>query len=280
MECNSIRNNLTRDDIISDIILSMGADIDASNVYVIVEGDTDVRFINQYLTDNVLIYESYDGKTGVEYIAGVHFSKNDRVIGIRDRDYQLCSSTKKIFFYDYNCMEMMLIANENVFYKLYAEYYSGNTKYKQLKRQILMQLMLLSIVRKNNEREMWGITLKGLSIASAWDDEKQELNEEIIINKINSMNNNFITKDRLCILKRELSSDWGEDDFYFYTQGHDFFKLFTIICNRPGRRGVKPDEVESSARCAFRMEDMIKTDMYREIVEYGKKINLTIVKNV
>ena len=254
MECNSIRNNLTRDDIISDIILSMGADIDASNVYVIVEGDTDVRFINQYLTDNVLIYESYDGKTGVEYIAGVHFSKNDRVIGIRDRDYQLCSSTKKIIFYDYNCME--------------------------LKRQILMQLMLLSIVRKNNEREMWGITLKGLSIASAWDDEKQELNEEIIINKINSMNNNFITKDRLCILKRELSSDWGEDDFYFYTQGHDFFKLFTIICNRPGRRGVKPDEVESSARCAFRMEDMIKTDMYREIVEYGKKINLTIVKNV
>lgn len=39
MASNSIRSNLTKEDIISDITLCMGADIDRKNIYLLVEGD-------------------------------------------------------------------------------------------------------------------------------------------------------------------------------------------------------------------------------------------------
>ena len=48
MASNSIRSNLTKEDIISDITLCMGADIDRKNIYLLVEGVVcSKRLLNQ-----------------------------------------------------------------------------------------------------------------------------------------------------------------------------------------------------------------------------------------
>lgn len=73
MASNSIRSNLTKEDIISDITLCMGADIDRKNIYLLVEGEDDIRLLHPYISENVLIYESYDGKKGVEVIVNDRF---------------------------------------------------------------------------------------------------------------------------------------------------------------------------------------------------------------
>ena len=182
---NSIRSNLSKDDIISDIILSMGADIHKKNVYVLVEGEDDISLIHPYITDNVMVYESYDGKNGVEFIVGERFAKNKRVIGIRDKDYQVEPVSDKVFYYDYGCMEMMLISNDDVFDNLCFEYYRGTTGSRQLRKQILKQLEFVSTIRMYNEREQWGIVLKGISLNQALESERFEINNDIIINKIN-----------------------------------------------------------------------------------------------
>ena len=159
MENNSIRSNLSKDDIISDIILSMGADIYTKNIYILLEGQDDISFLHPFLAENVLLYESYDGKDGVETIVSKRFADNDRVIGIRDKDYQIRPVSEKIFYYDYGCMEMMLISNDDVFDNLCFEYYRGNIPRKQLKKYILKQLKYLSIIRMCNETEKWEIRL-------------------------------------------------------------------------------------------------------------------------
>lgn len=100
---NSIKNNLGKDDIISDIVLSMGADIKRKNVYLIVEGEGDKKFLRKFLSNNVNIYESFSGKQGVKEI--VEYFKHDiKVIGIRDRDYHHDYISEKLFYYDYNCL--------------------------------------------------------------------------------------------------------------------------------------------------------------------------------
>ena len=45
MGTNSIKANLTKDSIISDIKLLLGADINKENIYVVVEGDDDIKFL-------------------------------------------------------------------------------------------------------------------------------------------------------------------------------------------------------------------------------------------
>lgn len=274
---NSIKNNLTKEDIISDIILSMGADIQDINVYILVEGEGDVSLIRPFLKENVIIYESYDGKHGVEYIVGEYFYKNEKVIGIRDRDYQLQAISEKIFYYDYGCMEMMIVSNEDVFSNLCYEYYRGELSSKELRDYIFQQLKPLSIIRLHNEREQWEIILKGLSLNNVWKEKDNEIDNDAIIDKINVMNNGFINESLYRRIKEESMIEWKKEDFFSYTQGHDFFTLFTIICNQYRKRGIKSSEAEASARCIFRWSDMIKTLLYRQIIMYAKEKNLKIM---
>lgn len=276
MERNSIKSNLNKDDIISDIILSMGADIKNLNVYVLVEGEDDIKLLRSFLSDNVLLYESCDGKNSVEYIVGVHFADNERVIGIRDRDYKLKSSMEKIFFYDYCCMEMMLIASESVFDKLCDEYYNGILNYRNLKELIFKQLKFLSIIRKYNEREGLGIKFKGISINMAWNADLKKLNQETIIDKINGINNGILDEFILHKLKSEFMRTWTLNEYYLYTQGHDYFMLFSAICNHYTRNNVRYTDIQSSARCSFRYEDFVKTYLYNNVKAYSQKRNITI----
>lgn len=98
MGTNSIKANLTKDSIISDIKLLLGADINKENIYVVVEGDDDIKFLRKYLNSNVTIYESFSGKNGVEKIVNSKIIFSSRVIGIRDKDYCNDVKNKKIFF--------------------------------------------------------------------------------------------------------------------------------------------------------------------------------------
>lgn len=45
MDSNSIRDNLSKEDIISDILLCLGADIHRENIYLLVEGEDDIKLL-------------------------------------------------------------------------------------------------------------------------------------------------------------------------------------------------------------------------------------------
>lgn len=276
MVLNSIKNNMTKEDIISDIILSIGADISGENVYVLVEGEADINFLNPYLSNNVMIYESYDGKNGVEYIVGDFFCDNDAVIGVRDRDYQLNPCSQKIFYYDYGSMEMMLIHNDEVYNSICSEYYRGDLSRDELRQYIFNQLRLLSFVRLRNERELLGISFSGLHISKAWKKECAGIDNDEILKILNKQNGGLLDEKLIKELKDNLPN-WENTDFYFYTQGHDFFTLFAHICNQYKKRGVKNIDVEASARCAFRWDDMKKTSLCNQIIYYANSKDLKII---
>lgn len=276
MENNSIKDNLSREDMISDILLCLGSDIHRNNIYLIVEGEDDIKFLRPFLADNVYIYDSYDGKSGVEFIVGDQFATNLRVIGIRDRDYQIVPMSNKIFYYDYGCMEMMIIRNDEVFKNLCAEYYKGEDSMQQLRISILKELKYLSVIRKYNERENWGQKIRGVSISSAWNNIEKKIDKEIILNKINQINGGFFKEDVLQKIEQEYEREWSDEDFYNNTQGHDFFMLYAIICNQFRANGIKYTEVEAGGRCIFRENDFIQTSLYNKLKEYENLHQLRI----
>ena len=91
------------------------------------------------------------------------------------------------------------------------------------------------------------------------------------------MNNNFINDEVIDKLNEEYESTWSDEDYYYYTQGHDFFTLFAAVCNRYRKKGIKFTEVEASARCIFRWSDLIKTNLYAQIRSYSEKNSLKIL---
>lgn len=280
MASNSIRSNLTKEDIISDITLCMGADIDRKNIYLLVEGEDDIRLLHPYISENVLIYESYDGKKGVEVIVNDRFLDNKRVIGIRDRDYQQEPTSEKIFFYDYNCMEIMLISNDDISDNLCFEYYKGPLLSRELRNCILNELKILSVIRKYNETKQWGIILKGLSANQGFNTETEKMDNDVIVRKVNQMNGNFISEQILSDIYDEVSGVWSQEQLYYGTQGHDFCTLFATICNNYRKRGIKPIEVQASARCTFRWSDFVKTKLYLSVKEYSQVHSLKILAGI
>ena len=267
MESNSIRDNLSKEDMISDIVLSLGADINKKQVFLVVEGEDDIKFLRAFLADNVFVYESYNGKHGVEYIVEDYFKNDERVIGIRDRDYQVEYTFEKLFYYDYNCMEMMLINNDNVLKNIYVEFYRGQLTSEKLRSKVLKELKIMSVMRMLNEQNGWGKKFKGISLNIAWNQDKQKLERNRIISKFNKINAEFIDENILHIIEQELKNEWNEEEFYEYTQGHDFSTLLATICNQYINKEIKNTDIESHCRCIFREDDFVKTKLYNTIKE-------------
>lgn len=268
MECNSIRTNLSREDIISDIRLCIGADIYKENIYLILEGEDDIKFLRPFLSKDVHIYESYSGRSGVEYIVEECFENNTKVIGIIDRDYKTLSTSDKIFYYDYCCMEMMIFKSNYVFNKIYSEYYKCNYLVEELRMFILKELKYLSIIRMYNEKEKWEQKIKGVSINAAWDDNQKKIKKEIILEKINNINNNFFKNEVLEKIEQEYEREWDNEDFYNNTQGHDFSTMYAIVCNQYLNNNIKNTQIEASGRCTFSKSDFHKTNLYNKLLNY------------
>lgn len=279
MGTNSVRANLTKDDIISEIKLSLGADIKKELTFMLVEGLDDIRFWKNMASESVVLLESFSGKTGILEIIQDYFDSEPQVIGVRDKDYESGIIYPKIFYYDYSCMEIMFIRNDEAFDSIYSEYYDGPLPASELKEIILLQLKYLSLIRKYNEINGWGIKIDGISIFNIFDMSAKKIDIQRIILKLNEINNNYFVKnpDKLNLINCENKENLKYEELLFITQGHDFISLFTVFCLKPKGKAVSDKNIVSSLRCAFRKSDFVNTLLLSKLIEYEKKHSLRIV---
>lgn len=265
MATNSIRQNMSKDDVISQIKLLLGNDIEKNNVFFIVEGDDDINFMNKFCNDNVTIYESYSGKSGVEdIINSKELNNSKRVIGIRDKDYCQTKSSDRIFFYDNCCLEMMIISFDESFKNLYCEYYKGKLSLTNLREHILSELYKISLIRKYNEENKKEIKFDGLSISSMIDvDDK--LDETKLLNALKQQNSKLSFDFAADIVSSRIPSI---KDLLNITNGHDFIYFFQELCNRSVNKKYNNTAISSSLRCSFNGTLFSKTSLYWNIENY------------
>lgn len=277
MQNNSIRNNLTKEDIISDIHLTLGADVNRNHVVVIVEGNDDLKFFkHEFKNENTYLYESYDGKNGVRHLASNKFASDERVIGIRDRDYSnLMMGVNSLFFYDNCCMEMMFIENKDAFSKICCEFYNGTMEENELKLHILLSLLFLSSIRKASEENNWELALKDIPINNMMDINTNSICKETLLKELRKRNRDKIDEDKMNKVEAICNSYNDYKKLLLITQGHDFAKLFAAICNKIKPIGaIKHDKVEIGLRCGFTHEAFKRTKLYAALNKYQNQIEI------
>lgn len=268
---------MTKDSIISEIRLLLGSDIKKEQIFVIVEGEDDIRFWKSIISSkSVSLYESYDGKCGITKIIDNHFINEYRVFGIRDRDYELNLQAPQIFFYDYSCMEMMLIKSDSAFKKVTSEYYKGNLDEMGLRCFILEELKVLSLMRKNNETLGRAIRFKGLSINNAFSKESLSINNIRLADNIHILNNGNTIYSVDDIKDFELQT-LNENELFDITQGHDFTTLMACICSLYLKKNISNITIESGLRCSFSLDDFEKTSLYNDLNSYLSTHNLSTI---
>lgn len=263
---NSIRDTINKEDQISTIRLLLSADYNHKLQIIVVEGPDDCLFCSMVL-DKINVQESFSGKHGVYEI--VDFFNDKRVIGICDLDYDTGKLPEKIFYYDYSCLEMMMVSNDKTFESVYTANCIGWKSPLEARDYMLSGLAYLSRFRKINSVEGLGINFNGISISSAFNQETGLLDNQTILEQLNNCNKN---PNSLCCIENIDKSDYREtSNYYDITQGHDFLRYFQTVCaNFPRFRKDIPNTTTLLKEfvLAFKTE-FISTDLYGRLAQYG-----------
>lgn len=263
MATNYIKKYLSKDTAISEIKLLLGADIEKIKIIVVVEGEDDTSFLSKFFREHVILVESYSGKQGVEDIINTQEIYDNRVIGVRDKDYCDRPSNERIFFYDRCCLEMMIIENAESFISICSEYYKGELRADKLKEHILKELYKLSMLRKYNEENNKSINFKGLSFQNFIDNENR-LNEDNLKKCITKINADPIDFDCLS----EVPRDYSIEDFLNITNGHDFVNFFKVISDKMNNKMPSSKQISTNLRVSYNRASFLKTDIYESINVY------------
>ena len=271
---DSIRRNLKREDIISEIRLLCGEDYNKVKTFVIVEGDDDLRFIKNKFNDNTYGFESFSGCDGVEEIVNF-FQSAKRIIGIRDKDYSsLTSGDNKIFLYDYHSLEIMLAMNDESFESICSEFYCGDEKVFDLRKKVFQKLKYISCFREKNSSEGWEFITENISIDELYRKSELNCNEEII-KEINRPSKNNYDSEKQSIVEEHYHF---VTDLKLITRGHDFSELFKVICNTSGiEKNIKSKDVELVLRASFTLESFKRTNLFKSLSEYEKSYGLNFL---
>jgi 5S rRNA maturation endonuclease (ribonuclease M5) len=268
MESNSIRQNLDKNDTILNIRLSLAADINKEKAVLVVEGQDDLAFFNGKIASTVDICESFSGKSGVEDIVNQFNSKH--VIGICDKDYDT-QKIHNIFYYDYSCLEMMMISSDEAFKSLFNEHYHCKTvTYYELRKKILQDLCWISCLRKLNSQKQWGINFNGISFPSLLNNEAGIINKKQMVKQIKESNKVCIDHQIRQLVNKECNRIKKPADYYNITNGHDFMHYFQSICNTTtkSKRKFKVYAVTSGLRCAYRKSDFERSTIYTKVLDH------------
>ncbi|PKM65354.1 MAG: hypothetical protein CVU95_15575 [Firmicutes bacterium HGW-Firmicutes-2] len=278
---NSIRENLTKEDIISEIKLCMSGDVYKKNVYVLLEGSDDIKFIKRFVSDNVYLFESYSGRDGVFKIIEDYFYGNNHVIAIVDRDYISDNSVPSIFYYDYNSLEIMMANNDMVFESIYAEFYLGSKSVYELKTYIISQLVGLGIYRKINAMYCKGINFEGLAFGKI-DTNQRGICNYLIYKELDKLNAYKLdTKVDIKEILNEVACWQGDyDSNLFILRGHDFTRYLAYLCTHKKGKSYGSDIIEKTMRCTFRREHFEETEIAQTLFRYQQEKALSILAAV
>lgn len=276
---NSIRDNLTKEEIISDIRLSLSHDIMHERTFLVVEGKDDLKFWKKFKSNKVTVFESFSGKNGIKEIVVDIFHNNKRVVGIRDRDYDSISASENVLYYDLCCLEIMMISNDKVVKEILNEYYLGELNLRELIELLLKQLKYISLMRRFSSRENLKLKFTGISLNNAFDKENKKIIYDELLNQINKQNKDYFNKniDKLQEFNDEIREELSSEQLLNITQGHDFLTLFAIHCNLYTNKDINDTNLSSSLRCSYRKDEFAETNLYSKIKKYELDNNLEII---
>lgn len=274
---NSIRCNLSKEDIIAEIRLTLSADFEHKKGIVVVEGEDDILFFNGRLHQDIDLKESFSGKCRVEEI--VYYFSDDRVIGICDIDYDSRSTCPQMLYYDYSCLEMMLISNDSVFSPFFYAYYQGSKSPQEIRSQVLSNLKWLSLYRKLSSENGWDVRFNGLSVTKSFDQDKQIIDIARLLEQIHTLNPGLISRNRgqLELLSEACRHEYSLEEYLLITQGHDFLYCFQAFCESTKRLKGKSPSVEELFRallCSCHPNNFSEFQLYQSLISYQATYNL------
>ena len=258
-------------------------------VFVLVEGETDIKLFNKFFEpDSTRVEAIPGGNLKVEEATEELLKISKLVIGIRDADFirlnnrlnNINYNKTNVFLTDFHDIEMSLIVNDDSFSSVIVEYTEQNLKecnYEKIRENILGVLENVGFLKWLNDVEKLEIKFEGTGFEDLIDFENYKLDFKQYFNRLLSKSTNVKIKDICIILEKIKDLKLLSPCLLQLCNGHDFIKIMLLFLNNKDiKNQISKENMSSSFRVAYTRDMFKKTQLYSSVNSWSKVNNCNI----
>ncbi|MDI9878979.1 DUF4435 domain-containing protein [Flectobacillus longus] len=269
---------------ITELRLDMSHPLNKEKVFILLEGESDVRFYRKFF---------YPDITKVEYIPGGKnsleqgiklLSNKSKLMGIRDADFLhlegIKSTYSNLFLSDYHDEEMMIVANKDAIYSVISEY-NGTIRYSEMNEfvtKLLNAIQFIGYLRWYNERNECEFRFSPLNISNFVDKESLIVyGETQIIEKILAFSPNAKNRNIESIISGVKALYHDSHNLLQVCNGHDFMKVLAFFCSGNGK-DISEKNIAAQCRISYSLEHFKQTQLFRDTSNWALQNNCVIYR--
>ncbi len=270
------KNDITYFDKLNELKLDINHPNSAGYLFILVEGDTDIRLYRKFFDFKSCKVEFVPGgNPKLEECVEDLLKDYPLVIGIRDADFihlngQLYSKVN-MFLTDYHDLEITLIKEDEIFFAVLYEYTDiPKDQFSNIRDMIFKSIENISYLKWLNNIENLELNFnagfQNLMVLNNFEVNFEEYFNRVVSGSPNAVITDFNTiLNKIHILKRRLP------DQYQLCNGHDFMKALSEFIRKQGKdKGISDERISSASRIAFRNEFLAKTTLFATTDSWAK----------
>lgn len=254
---------------------------DKNTIWVLVEGNDDVKIFSNLLNCNCVSVETIPGGVSkLEFALSDLEKVTSRVLGIRDADfihlnnYQV--SLKSLFVTDCHDIEMQMVFSKKTMRSLFCEHQIDHSLSDNIINDILEAVKFIGAIRWYNDTYDLELSFKDLPLVSFFNPDELAIDKEAVISIINSRSSNK---------KREITLQDIEDfmpskvDLYNLCNGHDFVKALALFVSQTQKPQVSDKDIQKALRLSYDIEAFKTSRLYNSLVDWEKRTSYRLFQN-
>jgi len=249
-----------------EIRLSIHHEQNRNKVFILLEGETDIKLFRKIFSHNHTDTTSLKGKDKLnEALSILRNEGYSQVIGIRDADFEYLEesiSTKHLFFTDYHDMEIEMIESDAL--KAIIDEFSISECHtplsQNLKNDIYNIALEIGYIRWYSERENGLFNFKQIPFNSLISYNSCSItfdHEKLIELLLNQLDNYEFNLQEEIILLKNISTDKLQ-----ICNGHD---LTILISNYFTRGNINQNKIEEALRLAYHFQYFKDTNLFQNL---------------
>lgn len=269
---------ITYENKIDELILDARHPQSKNKVFILVEGEDDLKLYGKFFNDICKIEPIPGGVIKLEQgLADIpRFVKTINLIGIRDADFLHIEGFESIlpnlFLTDTHDTETMMIASDETFCAILHEFSPRNTNnFHRLKQDFLKSVEFLGYLRWYSNINSAELNFKGFNISTLL--KEPDFTELRLISAVIKRSPNATITDENEILFEVNQLKKKSFPLLQICCGHDVVNVIAAYIT-----GVNEARISSQLRTAFNFKEFEKTDLYQQLNTYAQNVGLSFFK--
>lgn len=266
-----IKGNVSYQDKINELRLDFMHPNTKNKVFILFEGDSDVRLYRKlYPHTNLKIEFLPSGKLFLEKGLQELSPLFKQIIGIRDADFAHLENQKpslaNLFFTDYHDTEMLMVASNVTFSAILYEFSNlPQIEHEQIRKKLLEALRFISYFRWYNELNDLEFSFEGAGLGDIFEPKTFAMDNRKYVEKVVQKSRNAkITDINVIVTEIAKLADENHDSFQL-CNGHDFMSVLALFLKTYNQEGLSEKRVSSHFRIAYHSSEYQQTKLHLQI---------------